>query len=82
MVGLTAPTYSDELNQGVVQKGSLRQEEAAPWTQVMEEKQFLLLEKKKKKKKKNKIGYRDVKFQELLRTNRFHFERVLQLIAY
>lgn len=47
MVGLTASTYSDELNQGVVQKGSLRQEEAAPWTQVMEEKQFLLLEKKK-----------------------------------
>lgn len=41
-------TYSDELYQGVVDEGSLRQEEAASWTQVMKEKQFLLLEKKEK----------------------------------
>lgn len=54
-MGLTASTYSDELNQGVVQKGSLRQEEAAPWTQVMEEKQVLLLEKMEKKKKKKLV---------------------------
>lgn len=36
-------THSDELNQGVVEEGSLRQEEAAAWTQVMEEVQLLLL---------------------------------------
>ncbi len=42
-VGLTALTYSDELNQGAVDVGSLRQEEAAPRTQVMEEEQVLLL---------------------------------------
>lgn len=47
-VGLTAPTYSDELNQGVVDEGPLRQEEAAPWTQVMEEEQVLLLNKIRK----------------------------------
>lgn len=41
--GLTALTYSDEFNQGVVEEGSFRQEEAAPWTQVMEEEQVLLL---------------------------------------
>lgn len=28
----SALTYSDELNQGVVDEGSLRHEEAAPWT--------------------------------------------------
>lgn len=46
-VGLTALTYSNELNQSVVDEGSLRQEEAAPWTQVMEEEQVLLLHKEK-----------------------------------
>lgn len=50
-MGLTALTYSDELNQGVVEEGSLRQEETAPWTQVMEEEQVLLLNKTFKKKK-------------------------------
>lgn len=46
-VCLTALTYSNELNQSVVDEGSLRQEEAAPWTQVMEEEQVLLLHKEK-----------------------------------
>lgn len=36
-------TYSDELNQSVVEVGTFGQEEAAPGTKVMEEKQFLLL---------------------------------------
>lgn len=51
-MGLAALTYSNELNQGVVDESSLWQEEAAPWTQVMEKEQVLLLMKKKEKKKK------------------------------
>lgn len=47
-VGLTTLTYSDELNQGVIDEGPLRKEEAAPWTQVMEKEQVLLLEERKK----------------------------------
>lgn len=48
-MGLSARTYSDELNQRVVDEGPFRQEEAAPWTQFMEEEQFLLLNQKKKR---------------------------------
>lgn len=44
-VGVTALTYSDELNQGVVDEGSLRKEEAAPGTQVVKEEQVLILKK-------------------------------------
>lgn len=42
-MGLTPLTYSDELNQGVIEEGAFRKKEAAPWTQVMEEEQVLLL---------------------------------------
>lgn len=38
-----AYTYSNELNQGVVDEGSFGQEEAAARTEVVEEEQVLLL---------------------------------------
>ena len=46
--------YPDELGEGVVDEGPARQEETAPWTQVMEEEQLLVLrggEGKKERKK-------------------------------
>lgn len=49
-VGLTALTYSDELNQSVIDEGPFRKKEAAPWTQVMEEEQVLLLKVRNKEK--------------------------------
>lgn len=42
-MGLTILTYSDEVNQGVIDEGALRKKEATPWAQVMEKEQVLLL---------------------------------------
>lgn len=39
----TTKTYSDKVDQSVVQVGAFGQEEAAPGTEVMEEEQILLL---------------------------------------
>lgn len=40
---LTFSTYSDEVDQSVVEVGAFGQEEAAPRTEVMEEEQILFL---------------------------------------
>lgn len=36
-------THLDEVSEGVVDVGSFRQEEATPWTDVIEEEQLLVL---------------------------------------
>lgn len=46
-VALTTSTYSDEVDQRVVEVGTFGQEEAAPGTEVMEEEQILFLRENK-----------------------------------
>jgi len=36
-------TYSHQFQKGVVDTGTMRQEEAAPWAEVVEEEEFLIL---------------------------------------
>lgn len=68
MAPTTTLTYSDELNQSVVEVGTFGQEEAAPGTKVMEEKQFLLLDQNKQIMFKFE---RDIKLKEQFKTNWF-----------